>query len=352
MTTSSETNEHYRHLAFDLGDGNRGRMLSGWQCENPFAQPLLDEVRARCAGADFRDYVYFDADEALAAEIVALHNRLDHDAPAAVLAGAGASPLISTVVAWVAEAGIKTGWFVPPLYHTLPTGLTRYGIGLEAASMVQAFEPSFELNLPNTRSLLLLSDPIWYAGRAVPRETIEQIRRWQERTGSFVFVDGSLQYLAWDHIAAEASSALNPELTIRLISPCKQLAINGYRFAYLLLPRELEDRFAWIYANLIGPSSAESVIFAHTAIEAVSEGSIPSALTARAAARFDTLLSGGELLASPSPDRGYYAFVRLAGKRDPGGPAMDGRYFDQPRYPGFRKINLLSPSYDEVFGPS
>jgi aspartate/methionine/tyrosine aminotransferase len=351
LSMYSETNEHYRRLAFELNDGNRGRMLSGWQCENPFAQSLLDQVRSRCAAIDFRDYVYFDADEALAGSILALHRRLDPLPAIAALAGAGASSLISTFAAWAAETGIKTVYYVPPLYHTLSTGLTRYGIKLVPVSAVQAYERSFELDLPNSRTLLLLSDPIWYAGKPVPADAIEEIHRWQERTGSHVFIDGSLQYLAWDNIAAEASAGLAPDLTIRLISPCKQLAINGYRFAYLLLPKELEDRLAWIYANLIGPASAESLVFAHAAIEAVSDGAIAAALMARASARFGNLTSRGKVEANPVPDRGYYAFVRLICGSPLNEPAMDGRFFDQPRYDGFTKINLLSPSFDKVFGP-
>lgn len=307
-------------------------------------------MRSRSAATDFREYTYFDADEELAAKILALHQQLDGSAPPAALAGAGASPLIATFVAWLAESGIRQVHYIPPLYHTLSTGLARYGIEIVPVAERHAYEATFELDLPSSQSVLLLTDPIWYAGAAVPLESIREIRHWQERTGSTVFVDGSLQYLAWDGARAEASAMLLPELTYRLISPCKQLAVNGYRFAHLLLPEEAEPQLAWIYANLCGPASAESVVFAHTAIEAVFNGSIPAALTELASARFYSLVGSGQAEAGPCPDRGYYAFVRLTSGPSPSEPSMDGRYFEQPRYPGFSKVNLLSPSFARFFG--
>jgi hypothetical protein len=340
-----DINEHYRRLAFELGDGDRGRMLSGWQCENPFVATLLGEVRTRAANIDFREYTYFDADEALAAGIQSLHRQLDGTLPPAALAGAGASPLIATFIAWLAETGVTTAHYIPPLYHTLPAGLARYGIEMIPVAAVHSYEPAFALDLPDARSVLLLTDPVWYAGVAVPADAIEQIRAWQERTGSTVFVDGSLQYLGWDRARKEASAGLLPDLTFRLISPCKQLAINGYRFAYLLLPAAAEPRLAWIGANLCGPASAESVAFAHIALDAISEGGISAALTERASSRYGSLMESGKAEAGPLPDRGYYTFVRLA-PQNPGGPEMDGRYFEQPRYPGYSKVNLLSPTFD------
>lgn len=349
MPVPSQTNLHYRQLAFELGDGDRGRMLSGWQCENPFVGSLLEAVRVSSSETDFRNYIYFDADELLAEKIRRLHLGLDGVTPPAALAGAGASPLISTFVAWLAETGVRRVHFIPPLYHTLSTGLARYGIELVPVAEHQTFESDFDLRLPDGSSVLLLSDPIWYAGVAVPEEVLAAVRNWQERTGSIVFVDGSLQYLPWVGARHEHTAALVPDLTIRLISPCKQLAVNGYRFAYLVAPSRHEAALAWIYANLFGPASAESVVFAHAAVEAVDAGVISAALTELAAARFNSIVEQGQVTPGPMPSLGYYAFVRLSSDLSIEGPTMDGRFFDQPRFVGYTKINLLSPAFPNVF---
>jgi aspartate/methionine/tyrosine aminotransferase len=349
MPVRNETNEHYRRLAFELGDGDRGRMLSGWQCENPFVSDLLLEVRSRSDAVDFREYTYFDADEALADKLVGLHRRLDGLAPPAVLAGAGASPLIATFIASLADTGVKEVHYIPPLYHTLPTGLDRYGIKLTPVAHSHTYEPGFALDLPTSPSVLLLTDPVWYAGVAVPTQVLQQIRQWQDQTGSTVFVDGSLQYLPWGEDRSEASALLSPEHTYRLISACKQLAINGFRFAHLLLPKNAVDRLAWTYANLCGPASAESVVFAHAAVAAVADGAVSRALTNRASARYEALVRSGIVEPGPRPDCGYYAFVRHTSDTSDE-PSMDGRYFDQPRYPGFTKLNLLSPAFGRFLG--
>ena len=84
-------NEHYRKLAFELDDGDKGNFLSGWQCENPFATPLLKAVRGRCDAVDYCRYTYFDADERLAEAVLAFHERVDGVRPQAALNGAGAA---------------------------------------------------------------------------------------------------------------------------------------------------------------------------------------------------------------------------------------------------------------------
>jgi hypothetical protein len=87
-------NEHYRRLAFELDDGGKGDFISGWQCENPFADGLLARVRQRCINVDFTRYTYFDADEALINAIKKFHFHTDGRLPEAVLCGPGASPLL------------------------------------------------------------------------------------------------------------------------------------------------------------------------------------------------------------------------------------------------------------------
>jgi len=265
----------------------------------------------------------------------------------AALNGAGASPLISAFVAYLATRMVEIVYYIPPIYHTIPVALDRYGVSIVPVSSKQPYEAGFSLHLPeDNNSVLFLTDPVWYAGTTISRSVLEELAEWQRRTSSEIFVDGSLQYLAWDGRPDEPTRLLDPDLTYRLVSPSKQLAVHGYRFAYLLLPDDALSDLTWTYANLCGPASAESIEFAHEAMAAVSDRRIPAALTKLAASRFERLVAESKLVANPVPDRAYSVFARLKVPLPPNYPVLDGRFFEQEHYPSFIKVNLLSPSID------
>ncbi len=340
-------NEHYRKLAFELDDGDKGNFLSGWQSENPFAAPLLKAVRERCGAVDYSRYTYFDADDRLTETVLAFHDRVDNVRPQAALNGAGASPLISSFIAYLAKLKIRRAYFIPPVYHTIPVALDRYEIEFKPVSTLQPYEHGFGISLPDVEgAVLFLTDPTWYAGTALCGSVIQEIANWQRATKSLVFVDGSLQYLAWDGGMNEATSRLSSDLTFRVVSPSKQLAIHGYRFAYLLCPETAYSDLTWIYANICGPASAESIEFAHEAMAAVSERSIPLSLLSLADSRFRRLTADGKLSADPTPDRAYSVFGKVHVRLPPDYAVLDGRFFDQSGYPSSIKVNLLSPSID------
>ena len=337
-------NEHYRRLAFELDDGGKGDFISGWQCENPFVAHLLEKVRRRCDDVDFTRYTYFDADECLVNAIKTFHVHADGRSPEAVLCGPGASPLLAALLAWLASQKRLRVHYMPPIYHSILVGLQRYGISATRISERQAFESECNVWLPDENTVLLLTDPLWYCGAVIQRELLLSIAEWQRSTKSVVFVDGSFQYLSWNGGFTELTTLLEPHLTFRLVNPCKQLAVHGYRFAYLITPENRIDEMAWISTNLTGPVSAESIQFAHEAIEAVEEQTIPRRLIEMAKDRFRTLSAAKRIVVDPEPVCGYSVFCRIAHPLPANYVLMDGRYFDQPRYPGFVKVNLLSPS--------
>lgn len=344
---AGSVNEYYRKLAFELDDGDKGNFLSGWQCINPYAAPLLAAVRRRCADVDYCRYTYFDADDDLTQAVVKFHECVDGVIPSSALNGAGASPLITSFVTYLASLKVKTVYFIPPVYHTIPVSLARYGIDIVSISDRQPYEAGFTVKLPNKKNcVLFMTDPVWYAGVATPHSVIDQIAEWQRATSSVVFVDGSLQYLPWNGSMDEPTSRLDKELTFRLISPSKQLAIHGYRFAYLLMPEDVHPDLTWIYANICGPASAESIVFAHEAISAVSGQVIPQALMKLASSRYRHLVERGAIEAYPQPDRGYSIFAKLKCELPKDYQVLDGRYFDQNNCIDLIKVNLLSPSID------
>jgi histidinol-phosphate/aromatic aminotransferase/cobyric acid decarboxylase-like protein len=342
-----DLNQYYESLAFDLDDGDKGHFLSGWQCDNPFASAFLDRVAERASAIDHRKYVYFDDDEELVALIRAFHARVDRREPEAVLCGAGTTPLLFALVTYLHARGITRVHFVPPLYFTLHRAFALYGIEAVPVSWTHPFEEAFELALPNENaSALFLTDPVWYAGKALTAEAVQAIAAWQERTGSLVIVDGSLQYLQWAGSAAELTAHLDPSRTFRLVCPSKQLCVHGYRFSYVLLPNALERSVGWTYSNIAGPVGADSVSFAREAVAAIEAEDLARKLVNLAADRHRALRDARVIGARVTPDAGYFVFEKINIELPPNYKVVDGRYFNQKNLPDHVKINLLSPSID------
>lgn len=335
----------FERLAFDLNDGDDGEFLSGWQCSNPFVRQFLAMVSRRAETLDHRRYSYFDAHVNLARTILEHHEHIDGVRPEAVLCGCGTTSLLFTWATYLQSIGVSEVYYLPPLYISLHTALERYGIRAIALTTKQAYESSYEIDLPNEPgATLLLTDPVWYAGTRVPAEVVTRIGEWQRRSSARVFVDGTLQYLPWSGNRSEATAKLDPSLTFRLVCPSKQLCVHGYRFSYMLVPSAHLRGLSWTYTNAFGPAPADSIAFALEAIPALGKNRIPRQLMTRASARYRRLLLAGAIESILSPDCGYFVFARIRAPLPPGYVLVDGTYFGQHEYPGYSKLNLLSPS--------
>ena len=343
--SSARLNTKFEKLAFDQGDGDDGNFLSGWQCENPFVSDLLQSVRDRATTLDHRRYTYFDSHGDLIQSIHSHHKRLDAISPQAVICGCGTTSLLSTFAAYLHSIGVSKVYYIPPLYITLQTALESYGIIAEAVSSKQPYEDDFYMDLPDINNpVLLLTDPVWYAGTSINHRVIDDIAAWQQTTKALIFVDGSLQYMPWVGPRYEATSILDPSLTIRLICPSKQLCIHGYRFSYLLVPTSHSRSLAWTYTNIFGPAPADSVAFAHEAIAAISDGSIPKQIMSITSHRYEHMLNEADISSTIAPNCGYFVFAKILRTLPADYICIDGTYFAQESYPGYIKLNLLSPS--------
>lgn len=337
--------EKFESLAFDHNDGDDGDFLSGWQCSNGLVADLEEAIRARAKTIDHTRYNYFDTHADLIAAIQAHHRAVDDAPPAAVLCGGGATALLSVWATYLHSRGVDHVYYIPPLYITLQTALDRYGIRTIPVAATQPYEPGFSVDLPiEDVPVLLLTDPVWYAGTPVAAAVIDEIARWQCKTAATIFVDGSLQYMPWAGERYEPTGALDPSRTFRLVCPSKQLCMHGYRFSYLLIPPDHSRRLAWTYTNLVGPAAADSIAFAHEAIAAVSQGDITRALMQNASDRYQRLIATGSVRSVLRPSAGYFVFAEIVAPLAPDYVRIDGSYFGQTSYPGYMKLNLLSPS--------
>lgn len=343
-------NAVYENLAFDLSDGDSGAFISGWQCDNKYINDFIDSVRRRSFDFEYHRYIYFDEDEILSKKILDLHELFDGIRPQGVLCASGSTPILYSFVSYLKKLGVDQIYYIPPIYFTLHVAFELYGIKAISLSQKQPFEKNFCFNLPQEKTIVLfLTDPIWYTGTKFSEDSMVEISKWQEKTSSLVFVDGSLQYLPWNFRLKEYSSMLNSDYTFRLICPTKQLSIHGYRFSYLILPSSHQRGFAWTYANISGPTSVDSIIFAHESIGAIKNRNIPDRLMREVVKRYKYLRHHNVIESEHVPECGYFVFEKINIPLPDKSIVMDQKYFDLNGYKGYVKINLLSPSINILY---
>ena len=338
-------NAKFESVAFDFGDGDDGNFLSGWQCENPYVKEFISSVKHNSERFNHSRYSYYDAHEDLLTSIQYYHKSIDSYPPESVICGCGSTSLLSTLAAYLADTGVTKVYYIAPLYITLHTALHRFKIETVSVSDRHPYEKGFTLNLPKEyNSILLLTDPIWFAGIPIPKTYIEEIGKWQNEYDATIFVDGSLQYMPWDAKRYEFTSTLNPAKTIRLVCPSKQLCIHGYRFSYMLAPSTISRKLNWTYTSLFGPAPVDSISFGQKAIQAVIDGNITKQLLNFVKFRFDVLISEHVIEPIVIPQCGYFIFAKLLIPLPDNYLLIDGSFFSKVNMSQYSKLNLLSPS--------
>lgn len=340
----SELLARHADLEATHGDGDGGCFLSGWQCENPWIGDVTSAVEQEAARLAAEKYFYFDDDAQIVNGLMRLHERFDGSRPQEIVCGAGASTLIFTFCAWLRANGRQDVFYLPPLYFSLHFALRLFGIRARAISGRHPYEPDFSINLPDKPSILIVTDPIWYAGLSLDVGLVDKIREWQKRTNSTVFVDGSFQYLRWHDTNNEATASLDPTLTVRLVCATKIIAAHGFRFAHAMLPSAIFGEFKHIYSNIFGSASLESIAFGRAAAKIMLTGHVRKNLMQLASSRHAKLRRTGAICSELNPNCGYFVFEKINRQLPANTLLMEGKYFEQRRYAGYYRINLLSPS--------
>jgi aspartate/methionine/tyrosine aminotransferase len=325
---------------------NRAQFISDWNCDNPLVEQLLGPQLASLLRDDFsrESYIYFDAEESLLNAICSFHREVESLvlSRSNVVAGPGSSSFLAAFALWLRRSGYNEVYYIPPLYHTLYFLLESLDINLTPVATLHAYEAEFSLRLPTQHTVLLMCDPVWYAGKCVPPAQIEAIAEWQRVTKSLVFVDGSFQYMKWRREPSEATAILDPELTFRLICPAKTLAVPFFRFAYLLHPSTTHSDFVFLYESLVGGANASDLAFAHRALQVLSRnGKLARMLPEYLASVFAELLRLEVIKTAVLPECGYFVFaVPLVTPANL--VTMDQSYFELTGYPDYCRINLMA----------
>jgi aspartate/methionine/tyrosine aminotransferase len=339
----SEFIEKHRLLELDL-QRDRSNFLSDWNGRHPFLREFLgkDFPALNPATTLSGKYLYLDNETSLIQRITSFHRKQEKLSLSRsnVVAGPGSSSLLAAFSLWLLKEGHKTVYYIPPLYYTLHYFFRLLGIRLRPVASEHLFSRTATVNLPPKKSVLLMTDPIWYAGWSVPEKTIEQIAAWQCKTQSIVFVDGSFQYTHWDGRRHEHTAILAPSLTFRLVCPAKALGIPTFRFAYLLHPKDYHDDLLFLYESMIGSASASDVQFAYRAMEVLQSLKSNKPFTCWLQKKFEKLTRRQLVETTIPPSCGYFIFAK-PNIRLPGYPIMNEEYFELRGYPEYIRINLM-----------
>src|SRR6185503_19464404 len=331
---------HHRDLDFLLASSpEHDNFISYWDGHHPFYQ---DAFRSgKLSVKNIQGYNYLRSDIELTQKVIAFHEYRDRICyqEKEVLLGAGSTAHILAFVTWLKIQEIKEVYYIAPLYFTFHYFFKIQGINLRPVSKQQPIEKNFSVNLPNKKSILLITDPVWYAGYAVPETMIRKIKEWQNLTGSLVFVDGSFQYLKWNKDQLELSTLLCKELTLRLICPTKAISTHGFRFAYLLLPKPYYNDFDFILDNAAGSSSAYDIGCSKICMDILNNPGSNQALTEYIHNIYRRLSVEQLIRTEIIPDCGYFIFAQLQKKVMRDFQAMDGKYFEQSKYKNYVRIN-------------
>ena len=95
---------------------------------------------------------------------------------------------------------------------------------------------------------------------------------------------------------------------------------------------------------MMGPANIASIAFAYEALSALEAGEIPRSLVAQVSGTHRRLRAKQSISSPFEPKCGYFVFEEILAPLPAGYLVVDGRYFEQSRYPNHVKINLLSPS--------
>lgn len=322
---------------------------------HPSSAPLLRTYRRhleRELEQRWRSYYLMEKDPSLAGRILEFHEQVGERLfDQQVVAGTGSAAMLATLFTWAAESERPERALVcSPPYVKVVHLLHQLGLPLEFVYDPGSIEP-LRWRLPEERSFAILTDPIWFAGRRLSMGQIEEIREWQQRTDSLVFVDGTFQYMQWNEPLHERSALLDPQRTIRLVCPTKSLSAHGFRFAYLLAPAPIARDLRDLYRLMHGAASVADGVFANVAMKTLLSPLSNRGMLADAKARAQHLQAGDQCEQSITPDSGYFILLRPPeGFRGPGTIGMDQACFGLRGYPNFIRVNVLNDEALSRFG--
>jgi aspartate/methionine/tyrosine aminotransferase len=291
--------------------------LSGWNGSHPFVSEMVGDVLVRLGERTslLTEYSHLDEDPELSAALSQLHQSYGEPAiaPERFAPGAGSSAFLATLLHHVTRLGFNEIHYLPPVYYNAIYWIRELRFRVSrVADRAPLDGQNPHLRLPNRRSCLWITDPLWFAGTPLSPEIIAEIGAWQSRTDSVVMVDGTFAYMEWDGPVAAPTAALDPNLTYRLVCPTKTLALHGFRFAYAITPDAAATEFREFHGRMHGATSLADRLFAHRAVSLLNDKTPAKTLWPYVRQRLDGLLAAGAFDDVLMPTGGYFVFGKPA----------------------------------------
>jgi aspartate/methionine/tyrosine aminotransferase len=338
------TMSFYEQLDIDRRVPNGRPFVSDYNGAHPLIEHYLGDLATTppIKLGDVTKYACVDEDEGLHGKLARMHTTYDgaECSPEQIIPCGGSSAAIVTLCWWLNDHGYDEVRYLPPLYYKFAYWLKHYKIRPIPVSARHVYQSDFSIDLPAKRTALIFTDPAWHAGYRVPAETIEQIRKWQEATGSIAIVDGTFQYMRWDKERSERSARLISSQTYRLVCPTKFVSIHGYRSSHLIVPPDIRRDLADLSLNLHGEVSASDKLFAHRIADLMlTEGN--GALVDLMKANFARLKAAGAIGDHIPIEAGFFLFAAISKEKNKF-LYLDQDAFELSGYPNQIRINLMN----------
>jgi len=332
----------HRDLDFLLENkGNTKDFVSDWNCKHPFYHDYFNQIRIPKDAT--QKYNFIRAEDDIYELITKFHlkNEKKNYHWKEIIIGNGSATIISAFFVWLKLQGIEYVYYIPPLYYTFHFFSRVYEIPLRPITNDQLLSDDVPINLPKKKCVLILSDPIWYAGYSINKKTINKIVKWQKQTQSTVFVDGSFQYFNWDLTKNENTSNFDRQNTFRLVCPSKAVATHGLRFSYLILPKKYFDTLDFILDNSLGSSNPYDIVFAKKCMKLLLSRKSNNELIIFTEKIYSKLLQKQIISSSIKANCGYFIFAKPNKMDKKLLRFMDGKYFEQKKFNSYVRVNLL-----------
>lgn len=263
----------------------------------------------------------------------------------------GSTSMLATIALFALQMGFKKIHSVFPLYFTIHKMCDVINLDIIPCNHDLTHGNNAQVDLPNYRSFLFITDPVWSTGRHHAKHIWRQIAEWQKKTGSTVFVDASFSYMDWGKsIKREPASILDPNLTLRLVCPTKALCLHGVRFSYLLCPKQFSKEIARISIVNTGSSCIYSQLLREKMFKKMTERK-PNPVGLFASERFKILEK--KLIENNieyiRPECGFFMYANVDAVFRKKGIRQKYYWLKRqaidilnPGYDGWAKINLIS----------
>jgi len=257
MNVSNGKIDEFDYSVDEYFDKNRINFLSEWVFDKKIHQYTgFNKKPFKVKPNIPLQYAFPDTNRRLNAAIEKFHLKegLPKDS-FVVFISEGSTPMIAAMLLFAKKMGFKKIHSIFPLYFTIHKICDVLNMDIWPCNDDFACFEDIKLNLPKKKSFLFITDPIWSIGRHCSDSVFYQLSKWQKKTNSIIFIDGSFSYMNWNtSIKKEPSVILDPNLTMRLVCPTKALCLHGLRFSYLLCPKIFSKELARISIANTGSS--------------------------------------------------------------------------------------------------